>query len=141
MKRFLLFITLLAGSISFAHAQDDDADPVKGAQKIKALYVAYITQELSLTPAEAEKFWPLHKEFENEMNSIDPNLGELPREQKRLDIKKKYQDGFAKILGGTSRTDIFFRKDGEFRRKMVDRLKQIRQQNRQGQRPMRRNNL
>ncbi|MEO6489331.1 MAG: hypothetical protein ABIO04_05255 [Ferruginibacter sp.] len=140
MKHILLFITLLIGSFSFAYAQEDEADPVKREQKIQALYVAYITQQLNLTPAEAEKFWPLHKQFDSELkSSVDINKPELDKQQAVLDIKKKYQDKFSKILGN-NRTDDFFRKDMEFRKKLVDRLRKLRQQNNSNQRPPRRNN-
>lgn len=140
MKHILLFITLLTGGFSFAYAQEDDPDPVKREQKIQALYVAYITQQLNLNESEAQKFWPLHKQFDSELRSVDHNMGELPRQQAILDIKKRYQDRFSKILGN-NRTDNFFRLDTEFRKKLVDRLKQIRQQNnRNPQRPNRRGN-
>ena len=139
MKHILLFITLLTGSFSFAYAQEDEPDPAKRQEKIQALYVAYITQELNLSATEAEKFWPLHKQFDSELRSVDPNLPELDRQQKVLNIKKNYQDRFSKILGG-SRADNFFRLDTEFRKKLVDRLRQMRQQNNRNQRPPRRNN-
>ena len=138
MKQFLLFITLLVGSFSIAYAQEDEPDPGKREQKIHALYVAYITQELNLNEAEAQKFWPVHKQFEDELKAVDPNLPELTKQQSALDIKKRYQDRFSKILG-SSRTDNFFRKDTEFRKKLVDRLRQIRQQNNRNQRPLRNN--
>lgn len=138
MKHILLFITLLTGS--FAYAQEEEPTPEKRLQKIQALYVAYITQELNLSSVEAEKFWPLHKQFDSEIKTVDLNLPELQRQQKVLDIKKNYQDRFSRILGG-SRTDDFFRKDTEFRKKLVDRLRNIRQQNnRNQQRPLKRNN-
>ncbi len=39
-------------------------------EKIKAMKVAYITNELSLTPDEATKFWPLFNAFEDKQNEI-----------------------------------------------------------------------
>ena len=139
MKHILLFITLLTGSFSFAYAQGDEPDPGKRAEKIQALYVAYMTQQLNLNEEEAQKFWPLHKQFDNELKSVDINMPELPRQQKILDIKKLYQDRFVKILG-SGRTDAFFRKDTEFRKKLVDTMRNRRQQNNMNQRPLRRNN-
>jgi hypothetical protein len=63
------------------------------------------------------------------------DLSELDRQQTVLNIKKKYQDKFARILG-VERTDAFFRNDAEFRKKLVDRLKNMRQQNSGKQRPL-----
>ena len=139
MKHILLFITLLTGGFSFAYAQENEPDAAKREQKIQALYVAYITQQLNLNEEEAQKFWPLHKQFDADLKAVDPNLPELPRQQTVLDIKKRYQDRFSKILGN-NRTDDFFRKDTEFRKKLVERLRNIRQQNNRNQRPLRRNN-
>ena len=139
MKHILLFITLLTGSFSFAYAQSDETDPGKRVEKIQALYVAYITQQLNLNEEEAQKFWPLHKQFDNDIKAVDMNIPELDRQQAALNIKKKYQDRFVKILGN-NRTDAFFRKDMEFRKKLVDTIRNRRQQNNMNQRPLRRNN-
>jgi len=139
MKHILLFITLLTGSFSFAYAQGDDQEPGKRAEKIQALYVAYMTQQLNLNEEEAQKFWPLHKQFDTDIKAVDADLPELDRQQAILNIKKKYQDRFTKILGN-NRTDAFFRKDMEFRKKLVDTIRNRRQQNNMNQRPLKRNN-
>jgi Spy/CpxP family protein refolding chaperone len=39
-------------------------------EQIKAMKVAYITNELSLTPEEAAKFWPLYNAFEDKQHEI-----------------------------------------------------------------------
>ncbi len=67
-------ITFLLGFILLvpAMAQDDSApvrDP-KAMEKIKAARIAYITEKLSLTPAEAEKFWPIYNEFDKKRTEI-----------------------------------------------------------------------
>ena len=128
MKNFILAVCLLLSGF-FAQAQEQrDTDPVKKEQKIKALYVAYISQELKLTEAEAQKFWPVHAEFDNEVRSVKLDLSELDRQQNVLNIKKKYEDRFTRIIG-VERTNAFFRNDAEFRKKLVERLKNMRQQN------------
>ncbi len=139
MKHILLLFTLVIGCIFFGYAQENDPDPVKRAQNIRALYVAYITQQLNLNEEEAQKFWPLHKQFDTELKTVDFNMPELKREQIVLDIKKKYQDRFTKVVGN-NRTDDFFRKDTEFRKRLVERLRKVRQQNEGTRRPPKRNN-
>ena len=137
MKKYLLIVTLLFGSFSMAFAQENQpADEQTKQERIKALYVAYVTQQLQLTPDEAQKFWPVHTQFENELKAINKDLAELPKEQARLDIKKKYQDNFVKILGG-NRCDRFFRMNDEFKRKLRERL-QNQRNNPQRQRPVKR---
>ncbi len=107
--------------------KDQQPNPHR-AEKIKALYVAYITQQLKLTPEDAQKFWPLHAQFEEELKIANiGNVDELARQQNILNTKKKYQASFNKILG-QDRCNNFYKHDAEFRKKMLDRLKQIRQQ-------------
>jgi hypothetical protein len=48
-----------------------DGSFIKGKKdKIKAIKIAYITNELSLTSDEATKFWPLFNAFEDKQNEI-----------------------------------------------------------------------
>jgi hypothetical protein len=139
MKKLLLYISLLFSPFLLS-AQDDQPGPEnQREQKIKALYVAYITQELKLTETEAQRFWPVHAQFDSEIKSLKHDAPELDRQQAVLNVKKKYQERFTGILGG-SRTNDFFRKDGEFRKKMIDRLRQMKQQNMNRPPQMRRNN-
>lgn len=132
MKKYLLILTLLLGSFSMAFAQE--TDDATRQEKIQALYVAYVTQQLQLTPEEAQKFWPLHTQFENELKAVKNDLPELDKQQARLNIKKKYQDGFNKILG-SSRCERFYGLGDAFRKKLVERMQK--QRNNQ-QRPLRR---
>ncbi|HRI23499.1 MAG TPA: hypothetical protein PLZ45_02430 [Ferruginibacter sp.] len=125
MKKYLLILTLFLGGLSFAKAQEGDEG--KKVQDIKALYVAYVTKQLDLTPDEAQKFWPVHTQFENDIKSVNKDLPELQKQQAYLDVKKKYQDNFSRILGA-SRCDRFFRMDGEFKRKLIE-IRNQRQQN------------
>ena len=133
MKSLLLSLFLLSGSLSLF------AQPGPGPDrenKIKALYIAYISDKLTLTEDEAQKFWPVHTQYEAEVKAVKTDLPELDRQQSILNVKKKYQEKFVKILGGT-RTDDFFRVDAEFKKKLIERLKNMRENG--GQRPFKRN--
>ncbi len=126
MKKILLITTIFMSSLFTAAAQDDQAANDNNRQeKIKALYVAYITQQLNLTEAEAQKFWPLHAQFENDIKTVKPELPELEKQQAVLNIKKKYQDNFNRILG-PNRCERFFKMDGEFKRKLLDKIRKQR---------------
>jgi len=56
----LLILLLLTSTLSFSQRGD----------KIKALKTAFITEELNLTPAEAEKFWPIYNAHEDKMEAL-----------------------------------------------------------------------
>ncbi len=126
MKHFFLYILLLSGLASQAQAGNKE-------EKIQALYVAYMTRELNLTEDDAQKFWPVHAQYDNEVRAIKID-NEIERQQAILNVKKKFQDRFTKILGA-ERTNNFFIKDAEFRKKLIERLKNMRQQNQNGFKP------
>jgi len=140
MKRILLYILLLSGSFSVAHAQEAPEDPAKKQQRMEALYVAYVTKQLNLTEVEAQKFWPVHAQFQTEIKSVNMDLPELDRQQSMLNIKKKYQDRFTNILG-SSRANSFYKLHGEFTKRLVDEMRKRRQQNNMNQHPGRRRNF
>ena len=126
MKRFLLAAVLLVSTVFTASAQDNQPkEENEGQKKIEALYVAYITKELDLTAEEAQKFWPVHTQFTNELKSVKQDMPELEKQQTILNIKKKYQDNFNRILGN-KRCERFFRMDGEFKRKLLERIRKQR---------------
>lgn len=110
--------------IGFAQPKQHGLKKGEGREKIKALYIAYMTQELELTETEAQKFWPVHDQFSAEVKAVNKDAGitELGREEASLNIKKKYNDKFSRILGN-DRTNLFFKKDKEFRSKLVDEIK------------------
>ena len=132
MKKILLSSIFLLGIILPLFAQPgNDKQQNDPSQKIQALYIAFISRELKLNEAEAQKFWPVHTEFDNEVRAVKPDINELERQQTILNIKKKYQERFIKILG-SDRTNNFYKVDAEFRKKLVERLQKIRQQRANG---------
>lgn len=59
-KHILILFFLVAFSFTnYAQNRIDRKD------KIKALKTAYITEQVGLTPSEAEKFWPLYNAFDD----------------------------------------------------------------------------
>ena len=54
-------------------------------KKIKALKTAYITEQLDLSSAEAEKFWPVYNDFDAKMTRL--------RKEERRDIFEKVRNG------------------------------------------------
>jgi len=131
MKKFLLTILSLmaAGLVSATLAQatfqqqEDPAIRQARAQRVEALKVAYISQQLNLSPEEAREFWPLYNQYENELHSaqLEHSGDELNKEEAVLNIRKRYQDQFTHILG-RSRTNHFYQSEKEFNRILLNRL-------------------
>ena len=58
-------------------------------EKIKALKTAYITEKLSLTSSEAEKFWPIYNKYDEKFHDL--------RMKERNKIFQKLRDGLDKL--------------------------------------------
>lgn len=124
MKKILLIILAIIGCSSFTMAQNGN-----GREKIQALKVAFITQKLHLTSAEAEKFWPVYNQYESEITQLRANNRNgdvLDNEQKLLDIRKNYKSSFEKILGPQRLNDLY-NAERDFRNVLIQRLKERRQ--------------
>lgn len=136
MKKILIISMILFSFTGAVFAQVPQDVDSKQQEKLQSLYVAYITQKLELTSAEAQEFWPVHNDFDREIKGVDINLPELDREQRILDIKKRFEPRFTKILRSPKRVDMLYRSHGEWRRKLIERLRN--RQNNQRPRPIRR---
>jgi len=66
MKTKILFpiIFLLVTSLSFSQGFKEKRE------KVKALKVAYITEQLELTTDEAQKFWPIYNAFDEKQSEL-----------------------------------------------------------------------
>ena len=69
-KNILPFLLVIFCAIAFGHAQERRVYDKEKHEKIKALKVAYITEKLSLTVEEAEKFWPIYNAFSDTSNEL-----------------------------------------------------------------------
>ena len=128
MKSFLLYFFLIFTALNAtAQPPADGFQNPKKQEKIQALYYAYITQKLQLTPDEAKQFWPLHEQYQREMIALNNNPNDLDRQQGILNLKRKYQPIFEKVIG-SERSNRFYRQNDEFRDKLTQRLKEMRQE-------------
>jgi hypothetical protein len=134
MKRILLLILMITGTMGITLAQEGGKDKPEGGGKLKAYQIAYFTNRLKLTPEEAQRFWPVFNKYEDEIrtNRIQNRQAtEIEREEKEIQIRKKYFEQFSQVLN-KERADRVFKVDREFRdgvrRELMER-KQLRQQN------------
>jgi hypothetical protein len=115
MKRTILF--LLAATPFLAQAQP----PAGGAQnpgdqrrRIEAMEVAYMTRELNLSSEDAQKFWPVFNKYRDEMKAVQTNTGitdPLDKQQRLLDVRKKYRNDFNRTLGQERGMRVFQSED------------------------------
>jgi hypothetical protein len=147
----IFFLSLLSLS---AFAQDDDQgieqpDP-KAEQKIKAAHAAYITERLGLTPEEAEKFWPVYREYAEKRKNLRQQLRvakqkgaaekelldlDLKVKQQQLDLEKDYSGRLQKVITPQKLMNLK-QAEGDFRKLLLRQIqqRQMHQERRQEQR-------
>lgn len=75
MKKSLIIFLLTLLSVSGFAQRNDQVDN----EKLEAARVAFITNRLSLSPEQAEKFWPLFNEFHDKRNGMMRQLRTISR--------------------------------------------------------------
>jgi hypothetical protein len=101
MKKIYPLLLFLFFHSYFCQAQSPDDD---GENKVEVIKMAYITRDLNLTPQEAQNFWPVYNNYQNEIRQARnqyPN-DEVKFEKKVVEIKERYQGNFKKVLGNNS---------------------------------------
>ena len=122
-------------------AQEQQPNPVPtGAQKVEALKIAFLSQKLNLTPREAEKFWPLYNNYQQDMrqlakernqyemnNKTSGDAGQSLNEefnfrQRALQIQQKYKDQFLGVLPPRKVLNLY-KSEGDFNKRLIRELK------------------
>ncbi|MES2848847.1 MAG: hypothetical protein V4685_07300 [Bacteroidota bacterium] len=132
MKKLYLVISFFCLA-AITTAQDAPAATPEVSEKkqqdIEALKAAFITKELDLTPDEAQKFWPVYNQYEKEMEAVikikkSDDVDVIDRQEKVLNIRKKYKDQFTKVLGNQQRMNRLFNAEGKFRKILIRAVQQ-----------------
>lgn len=134
---------------SFANAQPG---PMQGGEKrkekVEALKRSYYSEKLALTPAEAEKFWPIYNDFKKKEDELrkagkgDKAKGEAPKfnekealseidreaQQKKahVDLEAQFLKDSMPVLG-PDRTMQLSKLDREFQRELVQHMRERRE--------------
>jgi len=66
MKKIVLILFVVLSTSNIMGQEDKDAQ----RERIKALKVAFFTQELNLNDKLAEKFWPIYNEYETKRREL-----------------------------------------------------------------------
>jgi hypothetical protein len=74
-------------------------------EQIKAAKVAFITNELNLTPTEAEKFWPIFNAFDDKQHDIRKNKIKGFRDRKENDLDKLSEKEAATIIADMEKNE------------------------------------
>ncbi|MEP3388880.1 MAG: hypothetical protein ABJO02_11870 [Reichenbachiella sp.] len=155
MKK-LLFTTLLLCLTTLALAQNDEA-----RQKIESAKIALISERLGLTPEDAQKFWPIyneysqkrrenHQAFAQARRDFNPETAteqetkemlKLGREvkERQLKLEGEYSDRMLQVIDSKQLMNLQ-NAERDFKRMLLDRLDQRRQQQQNSNDQLRRQN-
>ena len=93
-------------------------------ERLESFRIQFITKKLDLTPAEAEKFWPVY----NEQKEASRNLMETKKEDEiafqeaMLVIRKKFKKDLMPILKTEERVNLALKVDRELLNKMRNEM-------------------
>lgn len=74
-KKILFYLLIFLCSFSLTAQKNKES-----RDKIKALKIAYLTEQLNLTTTEAQKFWPIYNSFDKKQREIRyRNRGEIKK--------------------------------------------------------------
>jgi hypothetical protein len=121
-------------------------------EKIESQKIAYITNKLALTSAEAQQFWPVYNEFsdkndellkafrKNNIEDRDVNVetitdkeamdmadDQIIQAQKILDLRKKYHAEFKKVLPAKKLLKLY-QAERDFKKYLLKEIKERRQE-------------
>jgi len=137
--KYTLILLLLATALNVT-AQDDRKE------KIEALKIGFITQELDLTTDEAQKFWPVYNRYEDELKALRKSRktemmnmrlnidslseaevskaidNELAFQQQEVELRKKYVSEFRKVLP-TKKVARLLRAEQQFKLKLLQEVR------------------
>lgn len=152
---FLLGAALVALSQRPARAQQPE-----GAQKkIESLKSQYLTRQMELSPEEARKFWPVYREYQQQMDALarkrrqnqrarsqmdHPSDAEIDQsldrdfklQQQALQLREQYRQRFRQIIP-SQKVMQFYKSEKDFNMKLVRELQ--RRSNNDGNTPSRNN--
>ena len=116
-KKLTLSVLLLFTALSFSQ------DFKEKREKIKALKVAYITEQLELTTDEAQRFWPIY-------NANEEKQFEL-RHKKMRSIINKFENGGLEKLSDKEATSLIDQVESiedelhDYKKKYIKELKTV----------------
>ncbi len=142
----MLMITLVALTSVAAYAQEPEetmpAPNPEVSARIDAARAAYITERLGLTTEEAERFWPIYREFAGKRLELRQRYRDARRQgadekelvdlgleirQKELDLEKDYSSRLLQVIPAQKLVRLRHAEQ-EFTRIVLRQIQQRRQQ-------------
>ncbi len=156
MKKILAMVLFLA-TLTGAQAQNKEA-----MKQIESARIALITDRLALTPDQAEKFWPLYREYNDQRRQLrqefrdvrqDADAQNLTEEQgkelmkqamelkqRELNLDKQYSERMTNVIS-TQQLLKLRNAERDFQQMLLQRIQDQRQRQQQNQNMMQRREM
>ena len=145
MNKLLIYITafFILGSFTVpAFAQENPTSKQERIQKIKNAKIAFFTEKLNLTSDQAQKFWPIYNQYEEEQWALrrrgrvfkGDNLEAMTDQQVReglnrriaireeeVALEKQYMEKFLKVIS-VKQVATLYRSEHEFTKVLLQKL-------------------
>lgn len=121
MKRFI-FALLLTPMIIMAQPERERPDRTQMRERIKSERIAFITEQVKLSPEEAQSFWPVYNNFTSELEQIRKDLRKLRKNRSaQLDklSDKELDEAFAEELRLMDRQNTLMKENHQQIRKIL----------------------
>ncbi|MDR6940593.1 hypothetical protein [Mucilaginibacter pocheonensis] len=145
---FIILFILTAGYESFAQASNSlvqrqkitpapTRDKKGVGKRLEAARDRFISKQLNLTDQESTKFWPLYRQYQQELTAVNilKRLNnssasangteqidkEIYYESQQVAIRKRYKDAFLKILPPEKVSELY-KSEREFRDELIKQL-------------------
>jgi tRNA U34 5-carboxymethylaminomethyl modifying GTPase MnmE/TrmE len=143
MKRYITLVVLFAWAVSCLNLSAQDGQSKKDRiEKLKSQKVAFLTEKIDLTSAEAQEFWPIYNEFSDQMDEIHEktkkNIIDLHKsmdslsdaekeaaidrhvnyEVREAELEKEYHEKFKEVLS-IDKLIKLYEAEHEFKKKML----------------------
>ena len=149
---FIMINALISTGTTLAQPQQQQKE------NIEARHIGFITNQLQLTPQEAQVFWPVYKRYHAEVEALRKNHvtelfsakvnfdtytddqvsklidDEMDYRQKELDAQRKYNPEFKKVLP-VKKVAKFYRAEQQFKINLIRDMK-----DNQGAKPVKQGN-
>lgn len=118
MKRLIIIYTLLCISVAAIAQRPENPQMKRVFERIQAEKIAFFTNELDLTPEEAQKFWPVYNQYSKEerdshfntMAAFDHLNSKDGEKLSDKEIEKRIDDYIKAVEKESSLTGVYYPK-------------------------------
>ena len=151
MKKLLIIVFVFVFAATIAQAQNNNRS---AQEKLEAARIALITERLSLSPQQAQTFWPLYNEYAEQRRQIQREYrssrqgldinsltedqqrslikGRMEEKQRQLNLENQYAEQLMGVINARQMMSLKKAED-DFRSMIIRRIEQRQQQQLQRQ--------